>query len=1343
MWRRFRPDPVGRLRERLDRFAATHDPWAVLDSGAIRDAEAVIDLVTETPTDGPLPERVAEGASLLAGLHWYRYRLLPAGEDADDLDQALRLTEFLLRFAPERVPPPLLALLRAQHASGGAPRPARAGTVARDDVANARYVEAVLLMAAAENSRDYRAADQAEALLRQALAGTPAGAPERLHYLSALGRVHRDQFQHLGRQRALAAAVEAHRESLEATGVGDPERPVRLFNLGNVLGDTYEVDRDPAVLDESITALRDAVRAAAPGAPVRTMARVNLGQRLRDRWRLHRRPGDLDEAVDVFAAARDSADPRVAALHGAALAERFLRDRRPAERDAAIEAYRSALTGFGGLAPELAGTARVGLATLLAERHQAAADPADLDAAIDAYRAAAGSGTTPDGVDGDELRHAAAGLLVTRYGLRRRAADITEAVRVLRAGVAAARDPVQRAHRLADLGHALALGHADLDGVTALRAGRDALTEADRLLPRTDPLRPHVLNNLGNTLRELSDVAGEPALLEPAAVALRSAVGAAAPDAASLPRYRSNLGLVLQALFASTQDLATLTEAVQVLAQVIDTTPPGHPDRLPALTNYGSALNRRVELFLDGALPAGGGSADGVAAGIARDSDAAVAALREAAELAEQEADPTEYAQTVGTHALAHLLRHRLSGDLPALDEAVRLLDRLSRRPSADADRHRILTNLGNALLLRHRAGHADADATAMLAAYREAVDELTPEHPARAMCLSNLATALEAVAEAASSDSDALAEATAALRAAAHVESAPSLLRASAASRYASHAAQAGDLPAALDGYTTAIELIDLVAWHGMDPDDQTRLLGRFPGLATDAAAVAIALDHPERAVELLEYGRGVLLTRAHDAGADLAVLRAQAPRLAARLADLQAALDDFPTSAAGMPAPSALALPVGVMSAAGLAGDGLSGAGAAATPEQRYDLATRRRHLLTEIRDRPGFADFLRPPPFDDLARAAAAGPVVLVNVAARRCDALVVADGQVTVVPLPELTLDELVVRTVSFLTAIAALTEPPPADVPQPEVQRRHALARAEVAQTLDWLWRVIAAPVLDVALPSPPAADAERAAGSSSGAVGGGPRLWWCPTGVLTLLPLHAAGPLDRGDGVLDRVVPSYTASLRALTHARRGDPARPGAVDAALFVGMPQTPGLADLPGVAREEEVVRRHVPRVRSLLGPVASPAAVLAALPEQPVVHLSCHGTQDLRAPARGRLELAGGALRVRDLWRPAGSPAALAVLSACETVRGGAALPDEALTLGTAFQLAGFRQVIGALWSISDTLTVRLCTDLYDGLAATGGVDPDRAAVALHAAVRRLRAALPDHPDTWAGYAHLGP
>ncbi|WP_238425056.1 hypothetical protein [Micromonospora parastrephiae] len=800
MWRRFRPDPVRRLRERLDRFAATVDPREVLDSGAIRDAEAVFELLSGAPADGLPPEQVVEGIVLLACWHSYRYQLLPAGEDADDLAQAVQLTESLLRLAPHEVPPSLLAVLGMDRPGDArvpdprTPVPARRPPNPRsaDDAAGAQYVEAVLLMGAAEASHDYRAADRAEVLLRQAVAGTSPDAPERPHYLSALGKVHRDQFQHLGRRRALPAAIDAHRESLESTRAGDPERPVRLFNLGNVLGDRYDTDNDPADLDEAITLLRDAARTAGATAPVRTMARANLGQRLRDRWWLHGRPGDLDEAIDAFGAARDGGDPRVAALHGTALAERFLRDRASADRDAAVDAYRSALTGFGGLPPDLAGTARVGLAALLAERHQADAAPADLDAAIEAYRAVGAVGSTHGVPDRGEIWYAMAALLVDRYERRHRVDDITEAVRLLRDAVAAARDPARRARRLADLGHTLGRGHADLGGVDALRAARDALTEAESLLPGTDPLRHRVLNNLGNTLRELADLAGEPALLEPAAVALRDAVAAGASDADLLPRYRSNLGLVLQAMFASTQDLATLTEAIGVLAQATETAPPGHPDRMLALTNYGSALNRRVELAVDGALPTGGESADQIAARVARDSDAAIIALREAADLAERDAEPAEYAQTVATLALAHLLRHRLRDDPAALDEAIGLFERLNDRPSAGTDRHRIRTNLGNALLLRFQAGHADADAEAMLAAYRGAVDALAAEHPARTMCLNNLATALEAVADAAADGSAASAEATEALRAAFQVEAAPSLLRARTAAWYATRTAAA-----------------------------------------------------------------------------------------------------------------------------------------------------------------------------------------------------------------------------------------------------------------------------------------------------------------------------------------------------------------------------------------------------------------------------------------------------------------------------------------------------------------------------------------------------------------------
>ncbi|MFG2100383.1 CHAT domain-containing protein [Micromonospora echinaurantiaca] len=1428
MWRR-KTDPLARLRERLDAFGSTMDPRHVLEPAATRDADAVADLVARAARRDRIDDATAEAVFLIACLHWYRYQVLPAGQDQADLDHAVLLTELLLAAAPERVPPSLAAMLRVHGPRSTAARDgvpaqrsapsgagARAGSPGRagpsagpsssGEEAMALFLEAAQLMGGAERSGDYSVADRAADLLRRAVAGTPAADPARLHYLSALGKAHRDLFLHRGRSpEHLRRAVEAHRESLDSTPAGDRDRPVRMFHLGNVLSDRYELDGDRAALDESITLLGDAARAAAADPRIRALAQANLGQRLRDRWLLRHDPADLDRAVEALtAAAGGMDDPRLAVVLGSALADRFTRSGAPADRDAAIGAYHAALAG-GGLDRALAGVARVGLAALLGTRHEADGDPADLDAAIDAYLAAVADGPDPDG-----LRHVAGKLLEQRYARDRRDADLRSAIHLLRLGVAGAPDDTERGVRLADLGHALGRWHAALDGIDALRVAESSLREAERLLPAGHPTRPDVLSNLGELWREIADRTGVADRLEPAAAALREAVATARPDSPKLPVYLSNLGLVLQNLFARTQDLATLTEAVEVLRRAVAVTPAEHPDRLLALTTYGSALNRRAEATL--AAP------EGVAEAAGPDVETAVAALREAADLARQGAEAHEVGKVLGTLALANLLRHQVTADPAALDEAIDALVAASGvTEESGPERYRLSTNLGNTLLLRFRLAGRAADLAAAIRAYREALADHPAGHADRTTCLLNLAVALdEAAARAdggvpvlggdarpaepdpgatapagvwADTSPDALrAEALAALREAAAVEAAPSLLRATAARRYAALAEHLGDLPAALAGYASAIELIDLVAWHGMDPDDQARLLAQFPGLAGAAAACALDVGRPERAVELLEYGRGVLLTRVRDARASLDALRERAPELAERFAEVQAELDGLASAGTAASAPPSVGVPATTPAAGGaLAGSWAAGSPmtvvpSPGTPERRHELAVGRRELLADIRRLPGFADFLRPPAFADLARAAGRGPVVLVNVARRRCDALVVDGTGVRVVPLPQLTQADLVDRVAAFLLAVGAATAPvgtapvgtaPVGTAPVGSVvapaepsaaaaesgaapagsdavpagsgaagggpaaaladQRRRLAARRTITGTLDWLWRVVARPVLDDLGPA-------TAGGATL------PRLWWCPTGLLSLLPLHAAGP-PTGDGALERVVPSYTASLRELLRAGDGRAADSAAVDAALFVGLPQTPGLADLPGVDREQEIVTRHLARVQPLTGPAATRQAVLAALAGRPVAHLSCHGAQDLAAPALGRLALADGPLHVRDLWQlRATAPAGLAVLSACETVRGGAALPDETISLGTAFQLAGFRHVIGSLWSISDAVTARLCDRLYAGLAAPGGpgrIDPERAAVALHGAVRETRQALRDAPELWAAYAHVGP
>ncbi|MFI7609588.1 CHAT domain-containing protein [Micromonospora sp. NPDC049366] len=289
------------------------------------------------------------------------------------------------------------------------------------------------------------------------------------------------------------------------------------------------------------------------------------------------------------------------------------------------------------------------------------------------------------------------------------------------------------------------------------------------------------------------------------------------------------------------------------------------------------------------------------------------------------------------------------------------------------------------------------------------------------------------------------------------------------------------------------------------------------------------------------------------------------------------------------------------------------------------------------------------------------------------------------------------------------------------------------------ETLDallrWLWDTTAEPILTalglggVADPNTPL-----------------PRLWWCPTGPLTMLPLHAAGYHDidqpTGRTVLDRVVSSYTPTLRALVEARR--PLRPQMTsDRILIVSLPDTPEEAPLIDVERERDLLTALFPDKHTLLeGEQATGASVLEELPRHRWAHFSCHGGQDLRNPSHGGLILHDRTLTVADLAtrQHAGE---FAFLSACKTAVGGITLPDEAINLAAALHHTGYRQVIGTLWSVHDHAAADVAETVYAHLTIAGTFTPRAAARALHAAVRQLRddARLPI--GAWTPFTHTGP
>ncbi|MEV6851130.1 CHAT domain-containing protein [Actinoplanes sp. NPDC051411] len=267
---------------------------------------------------------------------------------------------------------------------------------------------------------------------------------------------------------------------------------------------------------------------------------------------------------------------------------------------------------------------------------------------------------------------------------------------------------------------------------------------------------------------------------------------------------------------------------------------------------------------------------------------------------------------------------------------------------------------------------------------------------------------------------------------------------------------------------------------------------------------------------------------------------------------------------------------------------------------------------------------------------------------------------------------------------------------------------------------------------------------------------GEPHLVLVPAGALATVPWHAAN--GSGRWAIDEASFSYVASGRLLVEVAGRAAPPPG--DVGLVIGNPDTGRDADaLPEAGAEATTIfREHYARGRfcgrpsdpfvAASGP-GRPEDVFAWLtgagtPPATVLHLACHGVVRSDGPASSYLLLAGGApVSAEELLRaaaarPAGRSLGLVSLAACTTHRAGRAY-DEAVTLSTAFLVAGATTTVGSLWPVPDRETARLMVAFHGNLA--GRRMPPH--LALREAQRAMRDADDDTTLThWAGFVHLG-
>ncbi|KAF8443866.1 hypothetical protein L210DRAFT_3643456 [Boletus edulis BED1] len=268
---------------------------------------------------------------------------------------------------------------------------------------------------------------------------------------------------------------------------------------------------------------------------------------------------------------------------------------------------------------------------------------------------------------------------------------------------------------------------------------------------------------------------------------------------------------------------------------------------------------------------------------------------------------------------------------------------------------------------------------------------------------------------------------------------------------------------PPLLRAHSIAINLLPQLAWIGLSLTHRYAELKGGADVVREAAAAALDSGFPELALEWLEQGRSIVWGELFQLRGSYEQLSSAHPDHARRLWELSAALDD-----AGATREKSLS------TFSESADDPIHRA--IETLQQVADthrtLAIERDTLLQEIRRLPGFNRFLLQKKFSQLCTSAHSGPVVTLNAAETRCDALIVLAD-----------VDHGILK--SFL---------------------RHALVE-RTGQVARWdhgtwesflspLWKCVVEPVMDALAFSTP--------GDLS-------RIFWCPTG-----PFDAKNPTDSG-----------------------------------------------------------------------------------------------------------------------------------------------------------------------------------------------------------------------------------
>ncbi|KAJ6616661.1 CHAT domain-containing protein [Mycena sp. CBHHK59/15] len=848
------------------------------------------------------------------------------------------------------------------------------------------------------------------------------------------------------------------------------------------------------------------------------------------------------------------------------------------------------------------------------------------------------------------------------------------------------------------------------------------------LRPTRDLYRSHLLNCLSTALLHRFECAGKILDIDNAISLLEEALDLIpddidksvlmAEDAVKLtpdghpqmPARLDTLGRSLSKRYEHTGHLPDITKAISVANDALSLIPNDHPDTLEFLTNLAIIiLENAVRLTPDG-HPSKPDHLNYLSSALSvrferlgnvGDIDNSISLLQTAMQArAYKLPDDHGYMIQLGN---SFTLRFKRLGDLADIDEAITIFENVvAAIPDGIPSKPSRLNNLGTSLLFRFTQTEKTPDVEKAVAAFEAVLKITSDDHPLRPEFLNNLAISLKSRFDRHGDIADinqSISLLEDAVRSGALSSTGPPRLRFQSASRW-TECAWRLDHSSILEACTTVLDLLPRLAWLGLPLPERHRELIRTGNVANAVAAVCIERGEYATAVEWLEQGRSIVWGQLLQLRTPVDELQDVEPDLANRLTHVSKELDGSSSR------------------------DDLSLENSA---QNHRRLTSEWEQLVKQIRSIHPFERFLLPKTLKQLTAAGLSGPVVILNISSFRYS------SEVQHTSLPHFRYDDAqrLRRSLSDLLRSNGrhifddrLDGNRENTVPVRDTDKVFSSILSE-------LWSNVVEPILATlklkVLPTTKL-----------------PRMWWCPTGPLAFLPIHAAGLYNTeapGFKLTDFAISSSIPTLGALFNtSHRETPQK------LKLLAIAQPSGKSSLPGTQEELSriEVRATTTTIKSLIDSQATVSGVLQGMKESNWVHFACHGLQNTTNPTESSLLLADEAqLKLSEIVKISLPHAELAFLSACQTATGDDHLSEEAIHLAAGMLLAGYRSVVATMWSIMDRDAPLVADDFYEYLFRSGKPDHTQAARALHYAVERLRDKKGGKSFlSWVPFIHIG-